>query len=95
MGFKFFNKQRQVTLTTRERFNDLVEYENRLTTDNRPAVFHNFDRNRGEISDREFEILIMNERRKLIEYMFREGMIIHTIVSQDENGFTLRTEINF
>jgi uncharacterized tellurite resistance protein B-like protein len=42
-----------------------------------------------------WEHLIEEQRKKLIEDMWEQGMISHTIISQDENGFTLRTEIIF
>jgi hypothetical protein len=35
------------------------------------------------------------QRRNLMEHMWETGMIVQTIVSQDIDGFTLRTEINF
>ena len=69
--------------------------QSRLTTDNRPAVFLNLNRNRDTISDEEWLHLLRQQRVLLIERMWEEGMIRHEVISQDEYGFTLRTEINF
>lgn len=95
MGFKFFRRDQapQTVERTYHRFEEQIAQQ--LTTDNRPAVFLRLERRRNDVSNREYEIVTMNERRKLIEHMYREGMIMHSIVSQDEDGFTIRTEINF
>jgi hypothetical protein len=66
-----------------------------LSVDNRPAVFVSIFRNRDNISDEEYAHLLIQQRRNLMDLMWERGNIMHTIVSQDENGFTLRTEINF
>ena len=68
---------------------------NQLSVDNRPSVFLRLERNRDTISENEWNYMIQLERRKLIEYMWEQGMIMQTIISEDENGFSLRTEINF
>jgi len=59
-----------------------------------PAVFTTILRNRDAISDEEYTHLLREQRRLLIERMWETGQVMHTIVSQDENGFTLRTEIS-
>ena len=65
-----------------------------LSVDNRPAVFLNLSRNRDTISDEEWNSIITRQRHVLIDYMWTQGMVTTEIISQDENGFTLRTEIN-
>ena len=65
-----------------------------LSVDNRPAVFLNLSRNRDTISDEEWNSIITRQRHVLIDYMWTQGMVTTEIISQDENGFTIRTEIN-
>ncbi len=60
-----------------------------------PAVFTNILRPRDSISDELWMNITRGQRMRLIELMWHQGMIMHTIVSQDDNGFTLRTEILF
>jgi hypothetical protein len=94
MGFKFLNTEQspdQPEYITQERFNELVEHQ----LNNRPAVFLNLNRNRNTIDETEWTYLLRQQRVNLIEHMWEQGMISHTIVSQDINGFSLRTEINF
>ena len=103
MGFKFLTKNipEQPNYITQERFNELVGHQltmntyNPLSVDNRPAVFLNVRSRRDQISDQMWEHVIEEQRKRLIEDMWEQGMISHTIISQDENGFTLRTEIIF
>jgi hypothetical protein len=103
MGFKFLKSKEvpdQPDHITQERFNELVQHQLqpeylRLTTDNRPAVFLNLMRNRNDIDETEWTQILRRQRIDLIEYMWEQGMVSHTIISQDEFGFTLRTEINF
>lgn len=59
-----------------------------------PAVFMSVHRNRNDVPDGLFADICKAQRMQLIELMFQDGLVTHTIVSQDENGFTLRTEIN-
>jgi len=59
-----------------------------------PAVFVSILRNRNTIDDNEFNFILEQQRRNLMEHMWETGMIVQTIVSQDIDGFTLRTEIN-
>lgn len=109
MGFKFLTEN--LPNRAREAFNrvlerrrleqnnifiqpETIEY-NPLTTNNRPAVFINLNRNRDTFSDEEWSYLIKEQRRRLIEHMWSQGHIMHTIISQDENGLTLRTELLF
>lgn len=75
-------------------FEPQPEY-NRLTTDNRPAAFLTINLNRNEVSDEQMTALLRQQRTVLIEQMWEQGMIVQTIVSQDEFGFTLRSELNF
>lgn len=93
MGFKFLNKDNELNLPTEERFNELVNH--RLTTDNRPAVFLRLERNIDTISEDEWNSIIKQQRHLLMNLMWENGMVSHNIISQDENGFSLRTEINF
>lgn len=85
-------EQLEIVRNTYQHYN---EPNNTLSINNRPAVFLNLNRNRDTISDQEWNSIIERQRRQLIEHMWQEGMVLHTIISQDENGFTLRTEINF
>lgn len=59
-----------------------------------PGVFLNVQTNRNEMADGLYADICKAQRMILIERMFDDGLVTHTIVSQDENGFTLRTEIN-
>jgi hypothetical protein len=103
MGFKFLNQnipdQPETVEAVQDRFMELVNHrlENQLalSTDNRPAVFLNLSRNRDTISEQEWDSIIHAQRRQLIEYMWQQGMVMHTIISEDEYGFTLRTELLF
>jgi hypothetical protein len=103
MGFKFLNNNisDQPEYITEERFNELVGHQLTMTThnplsiDNRPAVFLNLNRDRDSIPEQEWNHILERQRQSLIEYMWRQGYIMHTIISQDQYGFTLRTEINF
>lgn len=103
MGFKFLkdNIPDQPEHITQERFNELVGYQlnmniqTPLSVDNRPAVFLNLNRERDSIPQQEWEHILKRQRESLIQYMWQQGMITQTIISQDEYGLTLRTEINF
>lgn len=103
MGFKFLNNNipQQPDYITQERFNELVGHQltmtthHPLSTDNRPAVFLNLNMNRDSIHEQEWEHILARQRQSLVEHMWREGMIMHTIISEDQYGFTLRTEILF
>lgn len=87
------NIERMTALANARRAEMLIQQP--LSTNNRPAVFLNLNRRRDDISDIEWEYMMMAQRRRLIDHMFEQGMIMHTITSQDENGFSLRTEILF
>lgn len=96
MGFKFLNTNEVPDVPdhiTMDEFNQLVQQQ--LTTQNRPSVFLNLNRNRNTIDENEWTYLLRQQRVNLIEFMWEQGMIVQTIVSQDIEGFTLRTEINF
>lgn len=103
MRFKFLkdNIPDQPEYITQERFNELVGYQlnmnvnTPLSVDNRPAVFLNLSRERDTISDDEWNHILERQRQSLIKYMWEQGMIIQTVISQDQYGLTLRTEINF
>ena len=107
MGFKFLKQEQipdqpETVEGAYERFHELVnnqlineQNQLRLTTDNRPAVFLNISRHRDTISNDEWLHILRQQRIQLMEYMWDSGMIMNTIISQDEYGFTLRTEINF
>lgn len=96
MGFKFLNKddedQPQIINVV---VNNEPSEDNRLSINNRPAVFLNLNRPIETISEEERTHMLRQQRIHLIERMWEQGMILQTIISQDENGFTLRTEINF
>lgn len=58
-----------------------------------PAVYLRLERNRDTISDDEWNSIIQRQRSQLIELMWQQGIVMHTIISQDDNGLTLRTEV--
>lgn len=108
MNFKFLNNEKgyedvdgpmeyidRVPTAFDELYIEEAYRTTRLSVDNRPAVFLNLSRDRDTISEQEWNGIIQRQRTLLIEHMFQQGMIIHTIVSQDDNGLTLRTEILF
>ena len=99
MGFKFLEQnipdQPEYTEDIRNNYLNGFVGNIPLTTDNRPAVFLQLNRNRDTFSDEEWSYLIKEQRRRLIEHMWSQGHIMHTIISQDENGLTLRTELLF
>lgn len=103
MGFKFLKQQQppdEPAHITQERFRQLIEHQlhntiNPLSVDNRPAVFLQLNRNRNTIDDNEWNFILQQQRRNLIDYMWEQGMVVQTIVSQDIDGFSLRTEILF
>jgi hypothetical protein len=105
MGFKFFNNEE----TQDERFERMLQLHfpseflpdpQALTTrydpelHGMPGLFISFPTNRNEMNDRLYEDICKAQRVLLIERMFDNGLVTQTIVSQDDNGFTLRTEIN-
>jgi len=100
MGFKFFKQEDENDISNQLR-NELIaeqmdfDVPQVLSTDNRPAVFLSLNRNRDTIDETEWTHTLRRQRVNLIEYMWEQGMISHTIISQDANGFTIRTEINF
>jgi hypothetical protein len=75
-------------------FDEAERLEAELERQRATALFLNVPRNRNEISDELFADISKAQRVQLIEKMWEDGLITHTIVSQDDNGFTLRTEIN-
>ena len=99
MGFKFLGQnipdEPETVEGAYDRFNQLVNNQLILSVDNRPAVFLNLNRGRATISDDEWSHILQQQRRFLIEDMWERGMIIQTVISEDMNGFSLRTEINF
>lgn len=99
MGFKFLSKnipdEPETVEGAYDRFNQLVNNQLSLSVDNRPAVFLNINRHRDTISNEEWLHLLRQQRVQLMEYMWDSGIVMNTIISQDEYGFTLRTELNF
>jgi hypothetical protein len=99
MGFKFLedNTPEQPAYIAQEMFMDLINYtpQTPLSVDDRPAVFLQLNRNRNTIDDNEWNFMLEQQRRNLMEYLWEQGHIVHTIVSQDIDGFTLRTELLF
>lgn len=83
MGFKFFDNTPDEP--------DFGENYVPEPIDN--TVYLRLERNRDTISDEEWYDILRQEREVLIERMWVQGRISHTIISQDENGLTLRTEI--
>ena len=60
----------------------------------KPAVFVIVSRTRDSLSDEQFNDICKEQRVQLIESMLEDHMVTHTIVAQDNIGFTLLTEIN-
>jgi hypothetical protein len=97
MGFKFLSKDPdQPDYITQERFNELVEYN--LQNDIRPVItevvsHYRTTRPINEIGQYEVLHIQKQQRYQLMDKLFEEGFISHQIISQDENGFTIRTEV--
>ena len=92
MGFRFFQKDEDAF----ERiFDEAERLEAELERQRATTLFLNVPRNRNEIDNELFADICKAQRVQLIERMFEDALVTQTIVSQDENGFTLRTEINF
>ena len=92
MGFRFFQKDEDAF----ERiFDEAERLEAELERQRATTLFLNVPRNRNEIDDELYADICKAQRVQLIEKMWEDGLVTQTIVSQDENGFTLRTEINF
>lgn len=60
-----------------------------------PSVVFRLNRHRDTISDQEWDSILEHQRRTLMKFMWEQGMIMQTIIYQDENGFSLRTELLF
>jgi hypothetical protein len=58
------------------------------------SVYLRLERNRDTITEGEWNSILERQRTILMEHMWTQGQISHTIISQDENGLSLRTEIN-
>ena len=58
-----------------------------------PSIVLRLNRSRDTISDQEWNSILEHQRRRLIQFMWDQNMISHTIIFQDEYGFSLRTEI--
>lgn len=104
MGFKFLNKEQvpdQPEHIIQDRFNELVGVQNHInmvsipTVFDRPSVYININRNRNDISEEEMTHILRQQRRMLIERMWEQRMVTSEIVSLDENGFSIRTELVF
>ena len=83
MGFKFFDNTPDEP--------DFGENYVPEPIDN--TVYLRLERNRDTISDEEWNSILERQRRILMVQMWGQGQISHTIISQDENGLTLRTEL--
>ncbi len=103
MGFKFFQHEKDEFERMLEiyfpggapeglddDFPGLPEYEPLPVS---TSVILRVPRNRDDISDEIFGDLCKAQRLQLIEKMWLQRQVTQTIISQDENGFTLRTEI--
>ena len=64
----------------------------RTHVDNEPIVFVTVQRNYRDYED-EVIYLMDDQMVDLIRHMSRMGMVEHTIVSQDENSFVMKTEL--
>jgi hypothetical protein len=94
--FKFFakNEEDEFERILNETF-PLADGElpNPVPLTDAPAVYLRLERNRDTISQQEWTHLLRQQRQLLIERMWEQDMIRHTVISQDDNGFTLRTEV--
>jgi hypothetical protein len=97
MGFKFLSKDtEQPDYIDQDRFAELVGYN--LRNNIMPVITEvtgHFRSNvsRQNISDEEWLHILKQQRYRLMDKLFEEGFISHEIISQDENGFSLRTEV--
>ena len=97
MGFKFLStKPEEPDYIDQDRFAELVGYN--LRNNIMPVITEvttHFRSNvrRQDISDEEWLHILKQQRYRLMDVLFEEGFISHEIISQDENGFSLRTEV--
>lgn len=97
MGFKFFNNNEEDLDGPMELvFNDpqnITHHFNVQTGDINTTVYLRDIRDRNLIPEDEWYDILRTQRNRLIEEIWRNGNIIHEIISQDENGYTLQTRI--
>lgn len=106
MGFKFFQHEKDEFERMLELhfpggapegldddFPGLPQYDPELHGPQDAVIFLSLNVNRDNISDEQYQHILRQQRTALIERMWQQGDITHTIVSQDDNGFTLRTEV--
>jgi predicted RNA methylase len=62
---------------------------------NAPAHYFRTNMRREDIPEEQWYSILRQQRQRLAERMWEEGMVSHSIISQDENGFTLITEFLF
>lgn len=104
MNFKFLKDNKDVLTQAErdERFERILnetfpipegELPNPIPLTDAPAVYLRLERNRDTITPQEYTHLLRQQRQLLIERMWEQDMIRHTVISQDENGFTIRTEM--
>lgn len=101
MGFRFFDKNENDDQSFERIFDEaerleaqLDRYDPELHGSPEPAVYTRINRDRDSITDEEWDSIIRQQRHALIEHMWRQRWVTTTTISQDENGFTLRTELN-
>ena len=97
MNFKFLTNKK-------DKFNQLVDFQVNIPPvprvpldipiDTDEPLYRTFRTNilRGEYTEEQFNNLLLEERNRFMRDMWNVGFIRHEIISQDENGFTLRTE---
>lgn len=56
-------------------------------------LYHRSEVNLDTLGEIEYDNLLRRERIKMIESFWMDGRISQEIIYQDNNGFTLRTEI--
>lgn len=56
-------------------------------------IYHRSEVNLDTLGEIEYDNLLRRERIKMIESFWMDGRISQEIIYQDNNGFTLRTEI--
>ncbi len=91
MGFKFLNTEEvpYEPIGVQENYINTLPHESGV-----PTVFTRINRNRNDLSDREFEVFLTSERHKLFYRLWNNQHISHTVIYEDDNSFTVRTEIN-
>ena len=85
MGFKFLTSEQD-----QYGINYVPEPNEEIHTS---ILYYRSEVNLDTLGEIEYDNLLRRERIKMIESFWMDGRISQEIISQDNNGFTLRTEI--